>query len=159
MAGGDDETNCIVFLADNDQHREAEYQDIVREISDFNKNSQSEKINWQVFCGGQELNELNDKDVIVVFTSENMARLLDQQGVSQDMRLKVHANRTEHFRLEGDNLQSFLTSAENIRKVFVVESEGCEKVGCLEGVVGDRTFDGSDIDVEEFICKIISHGN
>ena len=155
---GATEKCCIVFVADSDQYREDEYQDIVREINDYNEVAESKQqttIKWEVYCGREELNDLHDKDVIVVFTSDNMVRCLDH-GHNQDLRINAGKNRTEHFELIGEDLRRYLTRDENFRKVFVVESEDCEKIGFLGDIPEERTFDASDIDVEEFIGKIIS---
>ena len=143
---------CVAFIADSDQYREEEYHDILRMISEYNEENNSNVfIHWQIYCGNVHLEELNDKHVIVVFTSENMAKCLDE-GNTQTMKIRLK-NCIERFQLNGGELRRYLSREENFRKVIVVESEGCE-VRFLSDVPLDKTFDGSDIDAEEFIGKI-----
>ena len=148
---------CVAFIADSNQYREEEYHDIVRMITEYNEENNSNAfIDWQIYCGNVHLEELNDKNVIVVFTSENMARCLDE-GKTQTMKIRLeNKNSIERFQLNGEELRRYLSKEENFRKVFVVESEDCE-VRFLSDVPLDRTFDGSEVDAEEFIGKITSH--
>merc|ERR1712126_595189 len=140
-------------MGDNDQYTEEEYQDIVREIKEYNDSHNDVKIEWDVYCGKQEVEELNSKEAIVIFTSENMARCLDG-GETQEVKLQIAKNCTEHFKLDGEKLRKYLTRTENFGKVFVVDSEDCEKINCLAGVPDERTFDVTVIDAEEFIGKL-----
>ena len=83
------------------------------------------------------------KDTIQIFTRHTK-------------ELKDNKKCTEHFELNGAHLRQYLTRTENIHKVFVIESEDSTKIASLVDVLEERTFDGSDIDIEEFIGKILS---
>ena len=142
----------VAFIADSDQYREAEYHDILREIREYNRENNCELlIDWQVYCGNVPLDDLNNKHVIVVFTSENMSKCLDE-GSEHTVRMNM-----KDFQLNGRLLRRYLSRKENFRKVLIVESEGCEKVRFLSDVPNDRTFSGEDIDAEEFIQKIATY--
>ena len=90
-----------------------------------------------------------------MFTSDKMAECLDQEEVHQ-VKYKAHSNQTKCFQFDGKGLRHFLTRTENFRKVFVIQSEGSEKIDFLGDIPEERTFDGSDFDEEEFIGKVIS---
>ena len=80
---------CVAFIADSDQYREDEYHDILRTIREYNADDNTDvPIHWQVYCGNVHLEELNDKHVIVVFTSETRAKCLDESIQTMTIRLK-----------------------------------------------------------------------
>lgn len=83
-----------------------------------------------------------------------MAQCLDE-GKEYLVKMRF-GNNMQQFQLNGDELRRYLSREEIIRKVFVVESEGCEKVEFLSDVPFDRTFNGAD-EPEEFIQKIAAH--
>ena len=53
-------------------------------------------------------------------------------------------------------MQGYLKRTDNSRKIFIVNSEGCKEINFLRDIPDERRFSGDDIDLEEFIEKIIS---
>ena len=86
---------CIVFLADNNQFRGEEYNDIKEQI-ELESNG---GIDWELYRGSEEFENLDEKHVIVVFTSDNMAECLDGENT---VKLKFGKTKFElnHLRPE-----------------------------------------------------------
>ena len=144
---------CIVLIADNNQFKSDEYnniKEIVEEGSDG-------KIEWEVDRGSADFVNFSVKDVIIIFSSKNMAKCLDD---GTPINLKF--GEKPEFVLTGENLQNYLDSSngENKKKVFVVKNINCNEAHFLIDIPPYRKLEANptDADIYLFIARIQSLG-